>query len=187
MFGCIVSNAMTELVQWADAHPSERLFRCALQFRATGTHGHARPFCHLYNMIQSRASSQFGVRKRSSCGFLSSSPRGALSSFVIIGACDCRATERCTAGIIQTMHHFGKVPEDSSLPPKARAFRALAEVYFFAMAWRNATVANDSGAPAPSLHFPIEFLQGSQGAMARSCSHSHGAWHVLFATASEPV
>lgn len=29
VFGCIVSNAMPELVQWADAHPGERLFRCA--------------------------------------------------------------------------------------------------------------------------------------------------------------
>lgn len=27
VYGCIVSNAMAELVQWADAHPSERLFR----------------------------------------------------------------------------------------------------------------------------------------------------------------
>ena len=29
VYGCVVSNAMAELTAWADAHPSERLFRCA--------------------------------------------------------------------------------------------------------------------------------------------------------------
>ena len=29
VYGCIVSNAMAELVQWADAHPGERVYRCA--------------------------------------------------------------------------------------------------------------------------------------------------------------
>jgi hypothetical protein len=27
VYGCIVSNAMPELVHWADAHPGDRLFR----------------------------------------------------------------------------------------------------------------------------------------------------------------
>lgn len=30
VFGGIVSNAMPELMHWADTHPSEGLFRCAL-------------------------------------------------------------------------------------------------------------------------------------------------------------
>ena len=29
VYGCIVSNAMDELTQWADAHPNERVYRCA--------------------------------------------------------------------------------------------------------------------------------------------------------------
>ena len=37
VLGCIVSNAMPELVQWADAHPSERLFRCGA---VCGTRAH---------------------------------------------------------------------------------------------------------------------------------------------------
>ena len=30
VYGCIVGNAMEELVHWADAHPGERIYRCAL-------------------------------------------------------------------------------------------------------------------------------------------------------------
>lgn len=59
----------------------------------------------------------------------------------------CRATERCTAGIMQTMYHYGKVPDDAALDSQAKAYKALMEVYAFAMAWRNGTVPNDSGAP----------------------------------------
>lgn len=29
VYGCIVSNAMPELAAWADAHPSDMLFRCS--------------------------------------------------------------------------------------------------------------------------------------------------------------
>lgn len=29
VYGCIVGNAMAELNEWADAHPGERIFRCA--------------------------------------------------------------------------------------------------------------------------------------------------------------
>jgi hypothetical protein len=47
---------------------------------------------------------------------------------------------------MQAMQHFGKVPEDARLPPRAKAVKALAEVYFFAMAWRNGTVPNEPGA-----------------------------------------
>lgn len=28
VYGCVVSNAMPELAAWADAHPSDSLFRC---------------------------------------------------------------------------------------------------------------------------------------------------------------
>lgn len=28
VYGCVVSNAMPELAAWADAHPSDMLFRC---------------------------------------------------------------------------------------------------------------------------------------------------------------
>lgn len=92
----------------------------------------------------------------------------------------CRATERCTAGVMQTMYHFGKVPEDSSLPPHARALKALAEVYFFAMAWRNATAANDPG--TPSLLCQHHSCVQCCSLYAVSCvqvSESSLAWFVL--------
>eukprot|EP00892_Ulva_mutabilis_P005921 jgi/Ulvmu1/3700/UM170_0006.1 len=85
VYGCIVSNAMPELASWADAHPSDMLFR---------------------------------------------------------------AVERCTAGVMETMRHFDKVPGDDALPQQACALKALVTLYQAIMDWRNGTVPEDPGALA---------------------------------------
>lgn len=43
VYGCIVSNAMEELVHWADQHPGERIYRCA----AEDTNVHRPCLCEL--------------------------------------------------------------------------------------------------------------------------------------------
>lgn len=69
----------------------------------------------------------------------------------------CRATQRCTAGVMETMHHFSKVPGDEGLPPQAAALKALVSLYHSVMDWQNGTVPQEAGAaataawPAPQL------------------------------------
>ena len=55
----------------------------------------------------------------------------------------CRAKERCAAGIVETMEHFGKIPELPALGPPAKAAAAVAGVYAFRMAWLNGDVTDD--------------------------------------------
>eukprot|EP01025_Chloroclados_australasicus_P041896 TRINITY_DN44680_c0_g1_i3.p1 TRINITY_DN44680_c0_g1~~TRINITY_DN44680_c0_g1_i3.p1 ORF type:complete len:366 (-),score=35.64 TRINITY_DN44680_c0_g1_i3:75-1172(-) len=79
VYGCIVSNAMAELVKWADANPNPNVLR---------------------------------------------------------------ATQRCAAGIIETMHHFKLVPDDAALPEQARAHDALIKLAKFRTEWLNGSIPN---------------------------------------------
>lgn len=57
----------------------------------------------------------------------------------------CRASQRCTAGVMETMRHYGKVPADDELPPQARAAQALVALYQALTAWQHGSVPQEQG------------------------------------------
>lgn len=76
--------------------------------------------------------------------------------------CWCRAKERCAAGIIETMEHFQKIPEDAALPPAARATATVANVMAFRTRWANGAASTPGAVPCLLPYLAQECTDTSQ-------------------------